>query len=180
MAATNDAIDALVARLNTIDGIDFVRDAWINKAPEDYGVVEFQGDVAQLWADGHLVDSVWHATVVLYIRGDSDRWPGVVAEKLRELEDEGDIDISARVARRFDIQTGKVAWTWRVSLYGSLITEEGPEEDPDPEDEDQAGNGEPDGNEATGDGDQDADADQTGDGGTNGNDEPDGNGGGDP
>ena len=45
---TVDAIDVLLNKLNTIEGIEFVRDAWLNKAPDNYGVVELQGEANQL------------------------------------------------------------------------------------------------------------------------------------
>ena len=41
---TVNAIDRLVEKLNELDGIEFAKDAWVNKAPENYGVVELTGD----------------------------------------------------------------------------------------------------------------------------------------
>ena len=57
MAQTNDPVTVdiigqLVDRLNEIDGIEFVEDAWLNKAPENYGVVELTGEAGNDWADG--------------------------------------------------------------------------------------------------------------------------------
>jgi hypothetical protein len=121
---TVDAVDQLVERLNTIGSIEFVRDAWENKAPDEYGVVELSGEVRQMWADGHLVDSVYRVIVSLYVKGDSDEWPALIQETLEDLEDEGRAEISHTNSRDFDYQTGKVRWTWSVGLYGPLTWEE--------------------------------------------------------
>jgi hypothetical protein len=124
-AATHDVIDRLVEKLNEIEGIEFVRDAWLNKAPDNYGVVEFTGDVNQLWADGHLIDTVWRVIVSLYVKGDDDTWPGKVQAKLEDLEEDGTVDTTHTISREFDYQIGKVRWTWQVSLYGELVQPEG-------------------------------------------------------
>lgn len=117
---TIDAIDQLVTQLNEISGIEFVRDAWLNKAPENYGVVELSGEASQLWADGHLLDSVYRVLVHLYVKGDDDSWPAQVQEKLEALESTGKVDLTHTNTRDFDYQTGKVHWMWSVSLYGPL------------------------------------------------------------
>ena len=124
---TVDAVDELVTKLNTISGIEFVRDAWLNKAPDNYGVVELQGEAKQLWADGHLIDSVWRVVISVYVAGDDDTWVDTVNGKLRDLEDQGVVDITHSVTRNFDYTTGKTAWAWQVNLYGPLTwTEEVP------------------------------------------------------
>ena len=121
---TIDAVDELVTQLNTISGIEFARDAWRNKAPEDYGVVELQGEVSQLWADGHLIDSIWRVVITAYVRGDDDTIAYTVQDKLEALEAEGHADLTHTISRSFDMQTGKTQWVWTVNLYGSLIREE--------------------------------------------------------
>lgn len=117
---TNDVVDQLVEKLNEISGIEFVRDAWLNKAPENYGVVELNGEARQLWADGHLTDSIWRVIVTLYVQGDDDSWPQQVQAKLEALESAGAVDLTHTISRDFDAQTGKVRWAWTVNLYGSL------------------------------------------------------------
>ena len=47
---TVNAVDKIVAKLNTLEGIEFAKDAWVNKAPENYGVVELSGTARQMWA----------------------------------------------------------------------------------------------------------------------------------
>ena len=67
---TVNAMDRIVDRLNTISGIEFTKDAWVNKAPENYGVVELSGEARQLWADGHMTDSAWNVIVNAYVKDD--------------------------------------------------------------------------------------------------------------
>lgn len=121
---TVDAVDELVAKLNTIDGLPFVRDAWVNKAPDNYGVVETQGEVSQLWADGKLIDSIWRVIIHAYIAGADDSIAYTVQAKLEDLESAGKVDLTHTISRDFDYNVGKVHWQWIVNLYGSLVREE--------------------------------------------------------
>lgn len=121
---TVDAVDELVAKLNTISGIEFVRDAWLNKAPENYGVVELQGEARQLWADGKLIDSIWRVIITAYVTGDDDTLAYTVQSKLEDLEADGKADLTHTISRAFDYTIGKVVWTWQVNLYGSLTRQE--------------------------------------------------------
>lgn len=120
---TVDAVDELTQKLSEI-GVEFVRDAWLNKAPDNYGVVELQGEARQLWADGHLLDSIYRVLVTLYVKGDDDSYAGQVQEKLEELESAGKVDLTHTISRSFDYETGKVQWVWTVNMYGPLIREE--------------------------------------------------------
>ena len=121
---TVNAIDKIVAQLNTLDGIEFAKDAWVNKAPKNYGVVELSGTARQLWADGHLTDSSWNVVVTAYVDDDSDKYPSLIQEKLEALEDQGMLDLTHTNNREFDYQTGKVRWQWIVIMYGPLQWEE--------------------------------------------------------
>ena len=124
---TVNAMDRIVARLNTISGIEFARDAWVNQAPDNYGVVELSGEARQLWADGHLVDSAWNVIVTAYVGDGNDDWPEKVQERLQALEDAGKCDLTHTIGREFDYETGKVRWTWTLYMYGTLTrTEEVP------------------------------------------------------
>lgn len=120
-ARTVDAVDELVGQLNTVGGIEFVRDAWVNKAPENYGVVELNGEASQLWADGKLIDSIWRVTITACVTGDDDTLAYSVQGALEALEAAGKADLTHTISRSFDYQTGKVSWVWQVNLYGSLI-----------------------------------------------------------
>ena len=121
---TVDAIDVLVNKLNTIEGIEFVRDAWLNKAPDNYGVVELQGEANQLWADGKLIDSIWRVIITAYVTGDDDTIAYTVQAKLEDLEADGKVDLTHTISRSFDYTDGKVVWVWQVNLYGSIVYEE--------------------------------------------------------
>ena len=130
---THDAIDDLIAKLNTIEGIEFAKDAWVNKAPEVYGVVELSSEARQMWADGHLTDSAWNVIVTAYVKDDGNDWPAKIQEKLEALEDEGNIDLTHTNNREFDYQTGYVRWQWIVIMWGPLTwteTVETPAETP--------------------------------------------------
>lgn len=116
----HDAIDDLIAKLNEIDGIEFAKDAWVNKAPAVYGVVELSQTARQLWADGHLTDSAWNVIVTAYVKDDSNEWPGRIQEKLEELEAGGQIDLTHTNNREFDPATGYVRWQWIVIMWGEL------------------------------------------------------------
>lgn len=120
-----DVVDELVTQLNTIEGIEFVRDAWQNKAPDDYGVVELSGEASQLWADGKLIDSIWRVIITAYVTGDDDTIAYTVQDKLEELEEAGAVDLTHTISRSFDYTVGKVVWVWQVNLYGSLLRSDG-------------------------------------------------------
>jgi hypothetical protein len=118
-----DAVDELTAKLSEI-GVEFVRDAWVNKAPDNYGVTELQGEPRQLWADGHLIDSLWTVIVTMFVNDGDDSWAGLVNEKLAELEEAGKVDLTHTCTRAFDYEVGKVRWTWAVTICGDLVREE--------------------------------------------------------
>ena len=121
---TVNAVDKIVAKLNTLEGIEFAKDAWVNKAPANYGVVTLSSEARQMWADGHLTDSAWNVIVTAYVQDDSDGYPALIQAKLEALEDEGKIDLTHTNNREFDYQTGKVRWQWTVIMYGPLQWEE--------------------------------------------------------
>lgn len=118
-----DAVDELTEKLSET-GVEFVRDAWVNKAPDNYGVTELQGEPRQLWADGHLIDSMWLVVVTMFVGDGNDEWAGLVNEKLAELEADGKVDLTHTCTRTFDYEIGKVRWTWQVTICGDLIREE--------------------------------------------------------
>ena len=121
---TVDAVDELVAKLNTISGIEFVRDAWLNKAPDNYGVVELQGEASQLWADNRLVDSIWRVLITAYVTGDDDTLAYTVQNKLEALEADGKVDLTHTITREFAFDINKTCWKWQVNLFGPLTREE--------------------------------------------------------
>jgi len=119
---TVDVADLITEKLNTLAGIEFARDAWENKAPEQYGVVTLGMEPVAMYADGHLIDEAYQCTVDMYTNGSSDEWPALVREKLDELDDAYDwLDLNCRLTARaylFDID--KVQWTFRVFFAGPI------------------------------------------------------------
>ena len=125
-----DAIDEIVNKLNEISGIEFVRDAWVNKAPDNYGVVELPGEARQLWADGHLIDSIWQVRITALVSDGSDEWAAAINEKLDALENDGKIELTHTIGRNFNFEVGKVEWVWTAYLCGDLVREEPAPEPP--------------------------------------------------
>ena len=117
---TVDAIDQLITELNKLEGIEFAKDAWVNKAPDVYGVVELSNSARQLWADGHLCDTIWTVVVTAYVADDDDSWPDKIQQKLEALEADGRFDLTGTNTRTFDYETGKVRWQWILMMYGPL------------------------------------------------------------
>lgn len=116
---TMDAADLLVSALNTIEGISFVRDAWENKAPTDYGVVELAGQSNALWADNRMTEQVFQLVVHLYVAGGSDEWVSKVQEKLSTA-----CDGYSLPAHEFAYDIGKNHWTWNCQIIGPLQWDE--------------------------------------------------------
>ena len=121
---TVNAVDRIVAKLNELDGIEFAKDAWVNKAPENYGVVYLSGEARQMWADGHCTDSAWTVVLDAYVQDDSDGYPALIQAKLEALEGEGMLDLTHTNTRDFDYGIGKVHWRWMLIMYGPLTWEE--------------------------------------------------------
>ena len=139
-------LDDLLDALNTIDGIEFVRDAWINDAPENYGVLELAGQNGGQWADGHLVDQSFALVITIYVKDGTDIWVDAVQGVLAAQ------DLAYGMPRReYDYGGDAVMWQWTATWYGPL-TVELPDPEPEPEEteeteetEEEEGYGEDDG-----------------------------------
>lgn len=116
---TRDAADILVEQLNTIEGISFVRDAWENKAPDDYGVVEMTEQNNALYADNHMVAQEFRLTVHLYAKDGSNAWIGKIQTVLNEYTDGYRMGPHEYL---FDI--GKNHWQWTVYIIAPMQWEE--------------------------------------------------------
>lgn len=116
---TRDAADILVDALNTIDGISFVRDAWENKAPDDYGVVEMTGQSNALWADDRMVEQTFSLAVHLYTKDGGNAWIKKVQEKLATA-----CDWYNMPTHEFIYEIGKNHWTWTAYIIGPMQWEE--------------------------------------------------------
>ena len=112
---TRDAADILVAKLNELEGIQFVRDAWENKAPDDYGVVELDGQSMSLWADDRMIEQVFQLKVHLYITGTGDDKVALVQQKLAAV-----CDGYSLPAHEYAYDIDKNHWTWQCSMIGPL------------------------------------------------------------
>ena len=117
---TRDAADLLVEKLNEIEGIDFVRDAWEDKAPDNYGVVEMAEQAMAQWADDKMVEQAFSLTVHLYATDGSNAWIAKIQEKLAEAT-----DWYSMLPHEYAWDIGKNHWSWTAYIIGPLQWEEG-------------------------------------------------------
>ena len=89
----------------------------MNTAPDNYGVVEMSGEVGQLWADGHLIDSIWRVVVTLYVNDDDDTYPALVQAKLEALESDGHLDITQNASREYVYDINKVRYIESLDCF---------------------------------------------------------------
>lgn len=114
----HNRLDDLLDALNTISGIEFVRDAWINDAPENYGVLELTGQNASQWADGRMLEQSFGLLITIYVKGGDDTWIGAVQGVLDGFE------LSYGFPRReYDYGSDAVMWQWTATIYGPLTVE---------------------------------------------------------
>lgn len=106
--------ERLAAELSRI-GVPFRADAWKNKAPDDYGVVEITGQDSGEWADDEMIDQTFAATITIYVTGNSMKWPRLVQERLAAM----DAGYSLQ-GRKWLPDIQRTAWTWRASFYAPL------------------------------------------------------------
>ena len=116
---TRDACDILVEKLNEIPGIAFVRDAWENKAPDDYGVVELTGQNNALYADNHMIAQTFALAVHLYATDGSNAWIPKIQAKLNDWTDGYSLPV-----HEFLWDIGKNHWQWTAYMIGPLQWEE--------------------------------------------------------
>ena len=109
------SIDRIISRLNEIDGLAFVRDAWENKAPADYGVVELAGQADAVWADDALVQQAYSLRITIYVSDGGERWLGTVQAALADCD-----LVYSLPERQYLYDINKVTWQWTARLYGSL------------------------------------------------------------
>lgn len=119
VTVTRDAVDLLVEKLNEIPGIDFVKDAWENKAPETYGVVEMADQAMAQWADDRMVEQAFSLTVHLYCTDGSNAWIRRVQDKLAECTDWYNM-----LPHEYAWEIGKNHWSWNAYIIGPLQWEE--------------------------------------------------------
>ncbi len=112
---TVDIIASLIAALNTIDGLAFVEDAWVEKAPANYGVVELIGQNTSEYADGKLIEQGFGVRITIYVTGGSHAWIDAVQSILTAQ------DIGFSMPTREYLQDiNKVSWVWNCSIFGPV------------------------------------------------------------
>lgn len=112
---TVDLIANLLTELNTISGIDFVEDAWVEKAPDNYGVVELTGQNGSEYADGKLVEQSFGIRISIYVSGGSHSYIEAVQNVLTAF------DIGFSMPTREYLQDiNKVSWVWNCTLFGPI------------------------------------------------------------
>lgn len=108
-------IEQLADRLTEATGIAFAKDAWENKAPDDYGVVSLSGESEAIWADDGLSEQVYGLTITLYVHDGGEQW----LERIQEVL--GEFDLVFRLpSRSFLYDVGLVEWRWTAQMYGAL------------------------------------------------------------
>ena len=112
---TVDIIASLITALNTIDGLAFVEDAWVEKAPANYGVVELIGQNTSEYADGKLIEQGFGVRITIYVTGGSHAWIDAVQSILTAQ------DIGFSMPTREYLQDiNKVSWVWNCSIFGPV------------------------------------------------------------
>lgn len=111
-----DRIAQLLEALNAIEGIDFVEDAWVEKAPNNYGVVEVTGEIGGDHADGKKVAQAVNVRITIYVSGGSHLWLEAVQNVLRALE------LPYTMPQRDYLQDiHKVSWVWNTRMRTPLV-----------------------------------------------------------
>ena len=111
-----DRIEQLLNALNTIDGLTFVEDAWEEKAPQNYGVVEVTGEIGGDHADGRKVAQAVNVRITIYVSGGSHLWITAVQGVLDSMK------LPYSMPQREYLQDiNKVMWVWNTRMKTPLI-----------------------------------------------------------
>lgn len=115
---TVDKIQEMIDALNTISGIEFQEDAWDDKAPSNYGVVELTGETANDYADGVKIAQAYSVTITMYVSGNSHQWITRVQDVLDQLK------VRYTMPTREYVQTiDKVRWIWTARIRRPIVRE---------------------------------------------------------
>ena len=115
MSEAYNLIDALAEALTAETGVQFRVDAWKNKAPANYGVVELTGQNNAEWADGHMIDQAFTVEITLYVTGSNALW----IEQVQEVLEDFDAGYGLP-ERRWLPDIEKTAWVWKANFYGPV------------------------------------------------------------
>lgn len=97
-------------------GIQFAVDAWENKAPEDYGVVELTGEHQGEWADGEMIDQSFVIQITVYVSGNSQAVKDLIQQKLKAMG----ASWWSLTDHRYLQDIKKNMWQWRANVYDPL------------------------------------------------------------
>ena len=115
---TVDKIQQMIEALNTISGIEFQEDAWDEKAPSNYGVVELTGETANDYADGVKIAQAYSVTITMYVSGNSHQWITKVQDVLDQLK------VRYTMPTREYLQDiNKVRWIWTARVRRPIVRE---------------------------------------------------------
>ena len=115
---TVDKIQEMIDALNTISGIEFQEDAWDDKAPSNYGVVELTGETANDYADGVKIAQAYSVTITMYVTGNSHQWITKVQDVLDQLK------VRYTMPTREYLQDiNKVRWIWTARIRRPIVRE---------------------------------------------------------
>lgn len=115
---TVDKIQEMIEALNTISGIEFQEDAWEEKAPSNYGVVELTGETANDYADGVKIAQAYSVTITMYVSGNSHQWITRVQDVLDQLK------VRYTMPTREYLQDiNKVRWIWTARVRRPIVRE---------------------------------------------------------
>ena len=121
MSQTNQSVDKIqqmIDALNTISGIEFQEDAWDEKAPSNYGVVELTGETANDYADGVKIAQAYSVTITMYVSGNSHQWITRVQDVLDQLK------VRYTMPTREYLQDiNKVRWIWTARVRRPIVRE---------------------------------------------------------
>lgn len=96
-------------------GLPFAVDSWVNKAPAEYGVLNYEGQEAADWADGRMIDQAFRVRVRIFVNGQGDEWVETIQTKL----DAADVGYNAP-AHEYLEDIKKTCWTWNTNFFGPL------------------------------------------------------------
>lgn len=115
---TVDKIQEMIDALNTISGIEFTEDAWEEKAPDNYGVVELAGEAANDYADGIKIAQAYAATITIYVTGNSHTW----IQKIQDVLDSLKVRYTMPT-REYLQDINKVRWVWNTRIRRPVVKE---------------------------------------------------------
>lgn len=115
---TVDKIQEMIDALNTISGIEFQEDAWDDKAPSNYGVVELTGETANDYADGVKIAQAYSVTITMYVSGNSHQWITRVQDVLDQLKVRYTMP-----TREYLKDINKVRWIWTARVRRPIVRE---------------------------------------------------------